>query len=344
MKYIKDKNCIIIQDLTEFDINQILDCGQIFRYEIFNEVNTDRQDIFYCKNKIFKDIEDNLKNNDIVEDRALKNMAIVVSTNKFACVVSYNDRVEIFSKDIDYFAKFFDLDTNYSKIKKQLIKDDFLRPCCDYGFGIRILKQNLFEMIVSFIISANNNIGRIKKSLNYLAKNYGQRIEIGFDIPNDIFARSNLIIKENEKGFYYAFPTLDDLKKLSVKDYEQSGLGYRSQQMYKTIQFLTNEHLENFSLLSKEEKDKFLLSLYGVGEKVKNCIMLFAEYDMTSFPVDTWINKVYNALTKTNTTNRELIKKDLISRYGNLSGYAQQYFFYYYRENKLMLVKDNSKQ
>ena len=302
MNYIKDKDRIEILDLQEFNINQIFDCGQIFRYIIF------------------------------------ANKAIVVTKNHFAFLKESKDRIEIITKDVDHFERFFDLDTNYEKIKQELKKDDFLRPCCDFGYGIRLLKQDIFEMIVSFIVSANNNIKRIKNSLNYLAKNFGSKILLDGDYSNFIIddnTKTGLVEYENNKFFYYAFPTLIQLKKATVEDYVKAGLGYRAEQMYKTIQFLKEEDIKSFTTKTNEEQFKFLLSLTGVGEKVANCIMLFTGLNMKSFPVDTWINKVYNKINNTSITDRKRIERELTDRYGELSGYAQQYFFYFYRENKL---------
>ena len=96
---------------------------------------------------------------------------------------------------------------------------------------------------------------------------------------------------------------------------------------------MTRADLDNFTNLNKDEQLKWLLGLKGIGEKVAHCILLFAMHQTSVFPVDTWINKVYNDLTKTSETNRKAISRELTDRYGNLSGYAQQYFFYYYREN-----------
>ena len=93
--------------------------------------------------------------------------------------------------------------------------------------------------------------------------------------------------------------------------------------------------IDNVLNLSAEDQFEFLVSLKGVGEKVANCVMLFGLGVMNSFPVDTWINKVYNKLTNTISTDRKKITKELSARYGNFSGYAQQYFFYYFRENKI---------
>ena len=300
MEYKKLKNKIEILGLEEFNINQIFDCGQIFRY------------------------------------LTIGNNAVVITDNHFAYIKTFSDKVEIVTNDVDYFEDFFDLKTDYTSIKKELKKDLFLQPCCEFGYGIRLLKQDLFEMIVSFIVSANNNIKRIKNSLNYLAKEFGDRVELEGDYSEFILEdRVNLIEENNSKFVYYAFPTLEQLKKATVDDYKKAGLGYRSEQMFFTIQNLIEEDLLSFEALSVDEKFKFLLSLKGVGEKVANCIMLFTKSNMKSFPVDTWINKVYNTLTKSNTQDRKKIEKDLVERYGNLSGYAQQYFFYFYRENKL---------
>ena len=300
MKYIKHKDKIEIFSLEEFNINQILDCGQIFRY--------------------------------LIADKK----AIVISKNHFASVFTDKNKVEIITKDVDYFEHFFDLKTKYTDIKEQLKKDNFLRPCCEFGYGIRLLKQDLFEMIVSFIVSANNNIKRIKNSLNYLSKHFGDKIILNEDYKEFLLKdKVGLVEYENGRYFYYAFPTLKQLKNATVEDYINAGLGYRAEQMHKTIQGLIQEDIDNFTSLSLEQQFKFLLALKGVGEKVANCVMLFTGLNMKSFPVDTWINKVYNALTNTNTTDRKKIEKELTSRYNELSGYAQQYFFYFYRENKL---------
>ncbi len=276
MKYRLEKNKIIIEDLTQFNIKQILECGQIFRFEIE------------------------------------KNIAKVFSLDKYAKIYTYENSIEIETEEVEYFVNFFDLETDYLKIKTELKKDEFLSSAVDYGYGIRILKNDLFEMIVSFIISANNNIGRIKKSINYLCEKFGQN-----------------------KGEYFAFPTLSELKKATILDFKNAGLGYRAEHMFETIQNLTPKQIEDLKTKSKDEQFNFLVSLKGIGEKVANCVMLFGLGVMNSFPVDTWINKVYNKLTNTTTKDRKKITKELTARYGNLSGYAQQYFFYYFREEKI---------
>ena len=167
-------------------------------------------------------------------------------------------------------------------------------------------------MIISFIISANNNIKRIQKSIECLCLRFGKNM-----------------------GMYYAFPTLKELKTATIEDFISAGLGYRAAQMYATVQSLTEEKLNNLKNLSRDEQFNFLTSLKGVGEKVANCILLFGLGVKDVFPVDTWINKVYNNLTSAIETDRKKITKELTAKYGELSGYAQQYFFYYYRDNNL---------
>ena len=276
MKIVKNKDSIVVYNPEDFNVVQTLECGQIFRFNIEG------------------------------------NLATVYSKDKRAKLYTYNDRIEIKTSDVDYFYNFFDFSTDYSKIKNELKNDTFLSSAVKYGYGIRILKNDLFEMIVSFIISANNNIARIKKSIEYLCQHFGTKMTD-----------------------YYAFPTLDELKHATVVDYKDAGLGYRAEQMYETISKLTNKDIENLKSMDEAEQFKFLINLKGIGEKVANCILLFGIGRKDVFPVDTWINKVYNRLTNTQTTNRKLITRELTNRYGNLSGYAQQYFFYYFRDNKL---------
>ncbi len=272
----KEKDKLIITNSQDFNVIQTLNCGQIFRFVVDGDT------------------------------------AVVYSKDKYAKLLWNSNTIQILTEDVDYFYKFFDLDRDYAQIKDVLRKDEFLKSAVDYGSGIRIINNDAYEIIISFIISANNNIKRIKNSIEYLCSHYGKNM-----------------------GMYYAFPTLEELKKVSIQDYRNAGLGYRAEQMFDTVQTLTDEDIESLKKKNKDEQFKFLLSLKGVGEKVANCIMLFGLGVKDVFPVDTWINKVYNNLTNTNTTDRKKITKELTDRYKDLSGFAQQYFFYYYRDNNL---------
>lgn len=276
MKITKQKNKIIVDSPQDFDIVQTLNCGQIFRYVIDG------------------------------------NTAKVFSQNKKAEIRFSADKIEIETADVEYFFNFFDLTTDYTKIKNELLKDELVAPAVMFAPGIRIINNDAYEMMISFIISANNNIGRIKKSIKYLCTHFGKNC-----------------------GDYFAFPTLEELKKATVQDFVAVGLGYRAEYMFDTVQKLTPQTIENLKLADNQTKFDILTSLKGIGEKVANCIMLFGLGVKDVFPVDVWINKVYNHIFNTNINDRKKITRELTARYGKLSGYAQQYFYYYYRENKI---------
>lgn len=216
---------------------------------------------------------------------------------------------------------YFDFDTNYSKIKEQLSKiDSYLKESIEFGSGIRILNQDLWETIISFIISANNNIPRIKGIIERICKKYG-----------------NKIVWNNEE--YYTFPTPEQLSKASVQDLRTLGLGFRDVRVFETTKMILNEEVSLSKL--KEEKDvkivkEKLLTLPGVGPKVADCIMLFGLKRFEVFPIDVWVRRVMNELYIKNEDETKVNKKEIeklaIEKYDKLAGLAQQYLFYWKRE------------
>ena len=217
---------------------------------------------------------------------------------------------------------YFDLSRDYEEIKAQLSNiDKYLKESIEYGSGIRILNQDLWETIISFIISANNNIPRIKGIIERISKKYGKEIEWN-----------------SEK--YYTFPTPEELKNASVQDFRELGTGFRDQRIYETTHLildgkvdLQKMHEETDTLKVREE----LLSLSGVGPKVADCILLFStlkRFDV--FPIDVWVRRVMNELYIKNEDENKVNKKDIMKlameKFGNLEGIAQQYLFYWKRE------------
>ncbi len=217
--------------------------------------------------------------------------------------------------------EYFDLETDYEKIKERLSKvDDYLKTSIEYGKGIRILNQDLWETIISFIISANNNIPRIKGIIERISQKYGKKIVY------------------NEKE-YYTFPTIEELSKASVQDLRELGTGFRDKRIYET----TRKFLEKEITLEELEKEQNvdtlrekLLELSGVGQKVADCIMLFALKKYSVFPIDVWVRRVMNELyikeedeTKVSKTLLSNLAKE---KYQDLAGLAQQYLFYWKRE------------
>ena len=274
-------NKITVYDLSQFNIEHILECGQTFLYE---------------------------KHNEYYE---------VVSGSEMARIFSYTNKVEIFCTNENYFENYFDLKTNYNEIKKDLQFDDTMKKATIYGYGMRILRQHKLETLIGFIISANNNIKRIQKTMFSLCKKFGTKIE-------------------HNIGTYYTFPTLKELSKITKEEFLELGAGYRADYLVKTIKYLNENsfNLEKLEQLNTEELNKFLVSLYGIGQKVADCILLFAYSRTDVVPVDTWVDKIYNKYygEENNKKNRSEIRKEFLNYFKKLSGYAQQYLFYYERD------------
>lgn len=280
----------VIKKMKSFNPKHIFDCGQCFRWN-------ENPDGSYTG--VFKDNVLNVKETD---------RDIVFSG--------------VCSGDIkDICREYFDLDTDYEEIKKVLsCVDNNVKESIKYGEGIRILKQDLWETIISFIISANNNIPRIKKIIERLAENYGNKIEW------------------NGKT-YYTFPTVEQLSTATVEDLRRLGLGFRDKRVYETTKLILNKEIDLDKL--KEITDSNLLreelnKLPGVGDKVADCIMLFSMKRFDVFPVDVWVRRVMNELYIKSEDEKKIDKKQIRNlaeeKYGNLAGIAQQYLFYWKRE------------
>lgn len=281
----------IIENQESFKLKDIFECGQCFRW---NE-NEDGSYTGVINNGVLN-----------VEKQGEK----IIFTG-------------MLEKDLKEVVRFyFDLDRNYEEIKMQLSNiDKYLKTSVEYGKGIRILNQDLWETIISFIISANNNIPRIKGIIERLSKKYGTEIEWN-----------------GEK--YYTFPTPKQLGKATVKDLRSLGTGFRDIRIYETTQKVLSgkinlNEVQNKDTLSAREE---LLTLSGVGPKVADCILLFStlkRFDV--FPIDVWVRRVMNELYIKNEDETKVSKKDIMKianeKFGNLEGLAQQYLFYWKRES-----------
>ncbi len=281
----------ILKNAKSFELKDIFDCGQCFRW------NKESDESY---TGVFKQNVINVKKQG--QDVFFKG----ICSGDIKNVVTY----------------YFDLERDYENIKKTLSKVDInMKTSIEYGKGIRILNQDLWETIISFIISANNNIPRIKGIIEKLSKTYG-----------------NEIIWNNNK--YYTFPSVNQLKDVTTEQYRKLGLGFRDIRLYETTQMILNKEIDLEYL--KEEKDTLkvreeLLKLSGVGPKVADCILLFSElkrFDV--FPIDVWVRRVMNDLYIKEENEEKVSKKKIENlakeKFGNLSGIAQQYLFYWRRE------------
>jgi len=280
-----------IENIKSFELADIFDCGQCFRWN-------KQEDGSYTG--IFR------KN--VINVQKQKNTIIF----KGICDGEIKEIVE------DY----FDLKRNYEEIKNKLSQiDENIKTSIEYGQGIRILNQDLWEMIISYIISANNNIPRIKGIIERLSKTYGQEIEWN-----------------GEK--YYTFPTPEELKDVTVEDYRKLGAGFRDIRLYETVHMILDkkvnlEEMQNNS--NTLEVREQLLTLSGVGPKVADCILLFSTLKRFEvFPIDVWVRRVMNELYIKNEDETKVNKKEIEklahAKFGNLAGIAQQYLFYWKRE------------
>ena len=280
-----------IENIKSFELADIFDCGQCFRWN--------KQDDGSYTGVFKENVMNVQKNGDTVIFNGFCN----------------GDIKEIVQ---DY----FDLNRNYEEIKETLSKiDDNVKTSIQYGQGIRILNQDLWEMIISYIISANNNIPRIKGIIERLSKTYGKEIEWN-----------------GEK--YYAFPTVEELKDVTVEDYRKLGTGFRDIRLYETVHMILDKKVDLEQMQNNPntmEVREQLLTLSGVGPKVADCILLFStlkRFDV--FQIDVWVRRVMNELYIKNEDETKVNKKELEKlaheKFGNLAGIAQQYLFYWMRE------------
>lgn len=285
----------VFKNIEAFEPKHIFECGQCFRWNL----------------------EEDGSYTGIVGGNVLN---IKKEQNNIIINGMYKDNAK------DVVEKYFDLDTNYEQIKKKLSAiDDNLKISIEYGSGIRILYQDVWEALISFIISANNNIPRIKGIIERISKKYGKEI-----------------IWSNKS--YYTFPTPDELSKATVKDLRELGLGFRDTRVFQTTLMVKNNNINIYELEKIQDVEKIreeLLKFPGVGPKVADCIMLFSMKKYEVFPIDVWVKRVMTELyfneeiktkeIKINPDNKKILKY-AENKFGKLAGLAQQYLFYWRRE------------
>lgn len=283
---VEKDNKIIIKNMKDFHPKHIFECGQAFRWQ----VEEDQSYTAVHGGKVL-----NVKK--VGED-----------------VVFSNTNISDF---YDIWYDYFDLGRDYGKIKEELSKDPILKEAIEFGEGIRILNQDPFETTISFIISANNQIPRIKRSIELISQNYGKPIG-----------------SYNGKK-YYTFPSSEVLAKAKEEELEENcKVGYRAKYIVNTSNIINDKEVELDELfkLPTEEAKEILMKLPGVGPKVSNCILLFSLNKNDAFPVDVWVKRVMEHFYFKEDTSNKKIASYAEEKFGNLGGFAQQYLFYYARE------------
>lgn len=269
----KDNN-IYIYGLSDFDLPHTLDCGQAFRWKNEGEIWTG-----------------------VAFDKFLKLEKLTDGT-----VVLYNTTVEDFE---NLWCDYFDLDRNYTEIIEILSQNDVLKKACEYSHGIRILNQEPFETLCSFIISQNNNIKRIKGIIERLCENFG----------------------EYQNG-YYTFPAAEKMAGLTLEDLAPLRSGFRAKYLLDAAKKVSSGEVDLYNLknLPLDDARNELMKITGVGPKVADCCLLFSHRHTSAFPKDVWIKRAMEVLF-----GDEL--PDCAKEY---AGIAQQFIFFYARDTKLL--------
>lgn len=240
----------------------------------------------------------------------------LVPSGDFAAIVERKEtHTEIFCDDKEYFINYFDLDDDYSVFLSN-ISDEFAKNAITACPPLKILRQERFETIIDFIMSANNNIKRFSKTLDKIAEKYGEK-------------------KEFSGVSYYAFPSPEALANADLTDLKNFGCGYRDRYVVETARAIADGFdLDVISSLDTISANKYLCKLMGIGEKVADCILLFAFQKYDAFPVDTWIERVYHESYGLPDTDRKKIRRFFVERFGEKAGIVQQYLFYNAREHQ----------
>ena len=212
---------------------------------------------------------------------------------------------------------YFDIGRDYDCIKQKLRSDAYLAKAMEYGSGIRILNQEPFECMISYIISANNRIPQIQRVVNNLSKMYGRQV--------------------NFRGkTYYTFPEPDVLADTKVCDVKESRCGFRATYICDAAKRVAWGDLDLNALKKgdyKKAKSK-LMEVKGIGPKVADCILLYSLQNYNAFPVDVWVNRVMTDIYIHRKVSLNKVGEFARDKFGHLAGFAQLYLFYYYRNNR----------
>lgn len=293
MEYNENENGVVLKNVKNFNIEEILECGQCFRFEKIGEL----------KYKI-------------------------IAFGKVMFITQEENSVEFSPCTKEEFENvwysYFDLERDYDIIIEKISHNDpIMKKATEYAQGIRLLNQEPYECLLSFIISQNNNIPRIKKIIKAMAQQYGRLLE-----------------------GEYLFPTLNEIENATVEDLMELKMGFRAKYIYDCISKLKSGEVSLFNTdsLSTDEVRKMLISIKGVGQKVADCVLLFSLKRRETFPTDVWIKRVMEHLYF-NDEEKDIkeIHAFAQEKWGEYCGYAQQYLFYYARSLKIGTDKGKKK-
>ena len=283
------KGGVILRNIRNFELHNVFECGQCFRWDKTEEDSY--IGVAYDKViEVYKDKDD---------------------------LIIYNTTKEEFH---ELWINYFDLNRDYDKIKTILSEDSLLKASVEFGKGIRILKQQPFEMVISFIISSNNRIPMIKRAINRISEKWGEKI----------------VYKEK---VYYTFPKIGQLFNKTIRDFEECGIGFRAKYVKDTCERVHNDSsiLDYIYSCDDNQCHEELLKFMGIGPKVADCIMLFSMQKYSAFPVDVWVKRAMMHFYVAPDVSLKRIREFGRNKFKEYSGFAQQYLFYYAREKKILM-------
>ena len=276
---------------------------------VIKNVNINLKDTIICGQcfRFFEEVDNSFTM--ILSDRVIN-----IKQNNNDLIVKSNNETDLEKVVIEY----FDLDTDYNKINNEILKHDkTLKEAITLSKGFRILKQNPFETLISYIISQNNNVKRIMRSVELLSKKYGKKVEYN-------------------NNYYYLFPDFKSLKSITIEDLKDVGVGFRDGYIISALTLLKNNtiDLEKINDMETDEALNYLMLIKGVGPKVASCILLFAYKKYDVFPVDTWVIQAMQKLYPEIKPSQKEIIKFAKEKYGKYSGIALQYMYHSMRNIK----------
>lgn len=286
---------VIVRGIEDFNLKETFECGQCFRWN-------EEEDGSYTG---------------VAYDRVIN-----VKLEGDVLIIDNTDLNDFYDIWFDY----FDLGRDYKQIKENLSKDPILKEAIQYGQGIRILRQDTWETLISFIISQNNRIPQIKKVIENLASSFGNPIEY--------------------KGrVYYTFPKAEELVMFDVETIAQTKCGFRAKYILDAASKVFSGEIDLLKLFeySTNEIRDILMSINGVGPKVADCVILYSIGRYDTFPTDVWIKRIVEYLYLKREGTPLEIQLFAIDKFGDLSGFAQQYLFYYGREMGKKIFNERKK-
>ena len=281
-----ENNIVTVDGVNDFMLSQILECGQCFHFDKLDE--------------------------EVYEVVAFGKAVKMEQTDKMLRI--YGSSMEDYET---IWKSYLDMDNDYGLIKQSVIKaDGALKTAVDEKSGIRILNQDFFETLISFIISQNKNIPQIKQCVKNISHRFGDEV-IGY----------------NGEAFY-VFPDVKKLHDVTEDELRECKVGFRAPYIKNATEAVysgtvTKEKLDSLDIAQARE---LLMTIKGVGEKVANCVLLFGLGRREAFPVDVWMKRIMEQMYfDGKDTKKQDIEAFAVEKFGDIGGYAQQYLFDYAR-------------